>query len=682
MPDRSLDNLPGGGLSSGAGPMPHSAVPMPHSAVPMPHSDVFWLAVTAAPCGIAVCSEDGRILFANHSLGLIFGCSAEELLGSSFDDLVPECRSARSDFGEGSPHQTVPRAVGTKGQLAGCRKDGGCIAVDVCLLPASYESQPAFVAQVVDVTPLQDLKAQLDRDTRFDQALAEIAARFVAAPAERLDETIVDSQRRLAELIGAERSALWQLAGDGDDLVYTHVWSAHPAMELPLPEDLPAQQHFPWVLSELREGRSVSFASTTEIASPIDRKSFDALGAKSHVSVPLLVGGKMVGVLTFATVSAERSWSGSVVDRLQLAASVFAHTLDHQADRQALEAALAELRHLRDQLAHENVHLRREVRSLRGPRVLAAESIAAQQVLAQIEQVAPTPATVLILGETGSGKEVFAEELHALSPRRQKPMVRVNCAAIPTALIESELFGRERGAYTGALSRQLGRFEVADGSTIFLDEVGDLPLEIQVKLLRVLQDHVIERLGSSQRIKVNVRVIAATHRDLEQAVADRTFREDLYYRLNVFPIRVPPLRERVEDIPALVWSFINEFAASFGRNIESLSKHSLQGLQAYSWPGNIRELRNIVERAMICATGPVLVIEPPRPSTVMKRKSLKFEDVEIDHLRSVLESTGWRIRGPGGAADVLGMKPTTLESRMAKLGLVRAHRSAVAADRP
>ena len=191
-------------------------------------------------------------------------------------------------------------------------------------------------------------------------------------------------------------------------------------------------------------------------------------------------------------------------------------------------------------------------------------------MLAQIEQVAPTTATVLMLGETGSGKEVFAEALHDLSPRRQKPMVRVNCAAIPTTLIESELFGRERGAYTGALSRQLGRFEVADGSTIFLDEIGELPLDVQVKLLRVLQERVIERLGSSQQIKVDVRIIAATNRDLEQAVADRTFREDLYYRLNVFPIRVPPLRERVEDIPSLVWAFIDEFSTAFGKDIESI----------------------------------------------------------------------------------------------------------------
>jgi formate hydrogenlyase transcriptional activator len=329
------------------------------------------------------------------------------------------------------------------------------------------------------------------------------------------------------------------------------------------------------------------------------------------------------------------------------------------------------VRALRSEAEVERMELRRDVRAVRGTRLLAIDSPAAQQVLAQVQQVAPTTATVLMLGETGSGKEVFAEALHELSPRRHKTMIRVNCAAIPTSLIESEMFGRERGAYTGALSRQIGRFEAADGSTLFLDEVGELPLDVQVKLLRVLQDRVIERLGSSQPIKVNVRVIAATNRDLEQAVADKTFREDLYYRLNVFPLRMPPLRERIEDIPALVWSFIDDFGTAFGKRIESVSKGSLLALQAYAWPGNVRELRNVVERAMITATGPRLVIEPPRAAPLVRRRSLKLADCEMEHLRSVLASTNWRIRGRGGAAELLGMKPTTLESRMDKLGILR-----------
>src|SRR3954469_17121010 len=235
-----------------------------------------------------------------------------------------------------------------------------------------------------------------------------------------------------------------------------------------------------------------------------------------------------------------------------------------------------------------------------------------ERVLAQIRQVAPTPATVLLLGETGTGKELLARAIHDLSPRRHRRIIGVSCAAIPTALIESELFGREKGAYTDAVSRQIGRFEAAHQSTLFLDEIGDLSIAAQVKLLRVLQERVIERLGSAQPVKVDVRIIAATNCNLEDAVRDKTFREDLYYRLNVFPVVVPPLRERVEDIPLLAWTFVDEFAESFGKTIESISAESVRDLQRYLWPGNVRELRNVIERAVILATGPELVVAAPR----------------------------------------------------------------------
>ena len=260
-------------------------------------------------------------------------------------------------------------------------------------------------------------------------------------------------------------------------------------------------------------------------------------------------------------------------------------------------------------------------------------------------------------------------------------MIRVSCAAIPSALIESELFGRERGAFTGALSRQIGRFEAANGSTIFLDEIGDLPLEIQVKLLRVLQERTVERLGGNQSMKVDVRVIAATNRNLEQAAANNTFREDLFYRLNVFPITIPPLRERIEDIQSLVWTFIDEFSRAFGKRIDSISKESLGALQRYPWPGNVRELRNVIEREMIVATGPTLIVAPPRPvSTQRRAASSKLVDIEVEHITSVLESCRWRVRGAGGAADRLGVKPTTLESRMARLGISRQQHRSLAPD--
>jgi transcriptional regulator with GAF, ATPase, and Fis domain len=278
---------------------------------------------------------------------------------------------------------------------------------------------------------------------------------------------------------------------------------------------------------------------------------------------------------------------------------------------------------------------------------------------------------VLLLGETGAGKEVFAQAIHDLSPRHQRQMVKISCAAIPSALIESELFGRERGAYTGALSRQIGRFEVANQSTLFLDEIGELQPEVQVKLLRVLQDRVIERLGSNQPIRVDVRIIAATNRDLEKAVHEGRFREDLFYRLNVFPIVVPPLRERIEDIPGLVWAFVDEFITLFGKSIETVSKDSMRDLQRYAWPGNVRELRNVVERAVILAAGPHLAIAVPTPSLRLPKEAMTLAALEVEHIRRVLEGTGWRVRGPGGAADRLGLKPTTLESRMARLGIAR-----------
>jgi transcriptional regulator with GAF, ATPase, and Fis domain len=302
-------------------------------------------------------------------------------------------------------------------------------------------------------------------------------------------------------------------------------------------------------------------------------------------------------------------------------AGVVSQALARKGSQAALDEALQEIRHLNDRLADgrerghdDGIEMRRDVKILRSSRPVVSESSTIKRALAQVEQVAPTPATVLLLGETGAGKEVFAQAIHDLSPRHHRHMVRVSCAAIPPALIESELFGRERGAYTGALSRQIGRFEAANQSTLFLDEIGDLPLEVQVKLLRVLQERVIERLGSTQQLKVDVRIIAATNHNLEQAVTDGTFREDLFYRLNVFPIVVPALRERVEDIPGLVWAFIDEFSRLFGKSIESVSKDSLRELQGYSWPGNVRELRNAVERAVVLGEGDLIRVADLPPS--------------------------------------------------------------------
>jgi transcriptional regulator with GAF, ATPase, and Fis domain len=353
---------------------------------------------------------------------------------------------------------------------------------------------------------------------------------------------------------------------------------------------------------------------------------------------------------------------------------------------EALRTAHEELTQLRERLERENVYLRKQVSQSRGLDVVSGRSAAIRRALDLAEQVAPTSSTVLLVGETGTGKERFAEYIHRQSSRRGHHMVRVNCSAIPAALIENELFGREKGAYTGALARQIGRFELANGSTLFLDEIGDLPLEVQVKLLRVLQERTIERLGSPTPLTVDVRIIAATNRDLAGAVRAGTFRSDLFYRLNVFPIVVPPLRERRDDIPMLVDALVEELGTAMRKRFASVDRSSLEALARYSWPGNVRELRNVLERAMILCRGSALMVETPisggssdPPAAQMPSPPVAVPGAapgglrawERDEILRVLRDTGWRIRGPHGAAAVLDLKPTTLEKRMARLGIKR-----------
>jgi formate hydrogenlyase transcriptional activator len=528
------------------------------------------------------------------------------------------------------------------------------------------------IASVVDVREWQRLeKEPLDeRLGWFERLLADLSATFIDVASDQINGVIQDALRRIGEALNLDRSTLW-IAEDGN-LFSSHDWTRPGFPAAPGP--ISARELLPWSLEKTNAGELVQFSSVDEVPNELDRASYRRLGMKSTVAVPLRVGGRSLGVVAFAAVHAERSWPPATVRRLQLIASTFAGGLARRQADESLRAALAQVSQLKGDLQAENVSLRKEVQERIGPGTGIGDSPAMRRVKEQVQRVAATDSTVLFLGETGSGKEMAATQLHELSSRRGHPMVRVNCAAIPATLIESELFGREKGAYTGALARQIGRFEMADHSTIFLDEIGDLPLEVQVKLLRVLEEKQIERLGSPKPIRIDTRIIAATHRDLEQRIAEGTFREDLYYRLCVFPIRVPPLREHVEDIPRLVWQFVEEFSAAFGKRIESIGKDDMAALQRYSWPGNIRELRNVVERAMIVGTGPRLTVALPEASAASARRSPKLVDVEREHIRQVLEGTGWRIRGLGGAAERLGLLPTTLETRLAKLGLERPRR--------
>ncbi len=333
-----------------------------------------------------------------------------------------------------------------------------------------------------------------------------------------------------------------------------------------------------------------------------------------------------------------------------------------------LKRAQAEL----GKLQLENLYLQEEIKSEYNFETIVGASKAIKKVFQEIEKVAATDSTVLILGETGTGKELVARAIHNLSKRKKSALIKVNCAALPSGLIESELFGHEKGAFTGALARKIGRFELANGGTIFLDEIGDLPLELQAKLLRVLQEGEFERVGGAQTIKVDVRVIAATNRNLEKALQQETFRSDLYYRLNVYPIRLPSLRDRKEDIPLLVKYFAAKYGAKMGKKIATVSQKALRDLQAYPWPGNIRELENVIERAVILTSGSQLELGdwlPPRQTGASGSRVPTLEELEREHIIKVLELTGRQVGGEKGAAKLLGMKRTTLISKMKKLGI-------------
>ena len=512
----------------------------------------------------------------------------------------------------------------------------------------------------------------LNERLTFERLLADLSARFANVPADAVESEIERGLRELIAFLNYDRSTFFEFAADGTMITLCSV--AIPGVEL-VPVGTDFGRELPWYAGELRAGRVVLMPSLPDDLPAGVAAEFEyvrRIGLRSNLSIPLSVRGRVIGAITFGSFRAALAWPQDLIARLKLVGEVFVQAIARKRADTELAAAMAEIKRLKERLEEENAYLRDAMHESL-PSGLASHSPVFKRVLDEVAQVARTPSTVLLQGETGSGKEVIARAIHELSGRRE-PMVKVNCAALPANLIEAELFGREKGAYTGALARQMGRFELADGATIFLDEVGELPLELQPKLLRVLQDGEFERVGGTRTIKVDARVIAATNRDLAHAVGDGTFRKDLFYRLNVFPIEVPPLRERREDIPMLAWAFVREFSEAIGKPIAAIDADSMSALQAYSWPGNVRELRNVIERAMILARGSTLKVSLGTPSIrapAPKRPAAIRDAAEHAHLLQVLERCGWRIRGPKGAAAALEMKPTTLESRMKKLGLER-----------
>jgi formate hydrogenlyase transcriptional activator len=508
----------------------------------------------------------------------------------------------------------------------------------------------------------------------FERLVIGISTRFINASPDTVDTEITAALRLLVEFLRVDRSTLFQWSADGRDLVNTHHWVVEGCPPLP---PIVAADALPHSFRMVLEGHPFSFSSLDDLPPEaiVDRAFFEKHGPRSNLSFPLMAGGSVVGGLAFGTLRHEREWPDVLKERLAIVADIFANALARKKSDLDLQRAYEEVTQLKERLELDNQYLRHELAPDVADDEIVAQSAAMKTVLREVRRVAATESTVLLYGETGTGKELLAEALHHHSKRRDRLLVRVNCAALPGPLIESELFGREKGAYTGALSREAGRFGVADGGTLFLDEISELPLESQAKLLRVLESGTFERLGSSRTEKVNVRLVAASNRDLAEAVREQRFRQDLFFRLQVFPIHIPPLRERREDIPPLVWAFTKAFGQQLGKIIENVPRRSMEALQSYSWPGNVRELRNVIERSMILTDGPTLHVTLPDPVAAgpALESALTLEDVERRHILGVLGQTGWRISGNSGAARILAVKPTTLEYRMKKLGITRNH---------
>jgi len=512
-----------------------------------------------------------------------------------------------------------------------------------------------------------------DRLPQFEQLLADVASRLAGLRGNEMDTAIRDALRGLCLLLGAERSTLIEFSDDGRRFETSHWWAA---------EGIPATgaidaERVPWYVARLRAGDTIAIERLPDdlpSGTEGERALTASYGMKSNLTVPIIVGGRPVCALATGSFSEYRRWPEPIVQRVRLFGQVLAAAVHRRRQEYALETHRVEIERLNRQLRRENQYLREEIRTDRHAGEIVSVSPAMQRALTAVDQVAPLTSNVLLLGETGTGKELLARAIHERSRRRQHPLVKVNCAALPSGLVESELFGHEKGAFTGAGTSRAGRFEVADRGTLFLDEVGDLPLDAQAKLLRVLQEGEFERLGSSRTRKVDVRLIAATHRNLEAEAQAGRFRDDLYYRLSVFPIQIPPLRERRDDIEPLVWFFIHRRQKEMERRIETIPPESLDGLRRYDWPGNVRELENVVERAMILSSGETLQLEgafqpaaPPVPAPAGR----DLDAVQRAHIEAVLAECDWKINGPGNAAERLALHPNTLRFRMKKLGITR-----------
>jgi formate hydrogenlyase transcriptional activator len=617
-----------------------------------------------------------------------------DLLGYSRDELLSLPKAAL--HGTETPELSAfCRSVFENGRgwtdkLTFLTKAGEALSAEVSSSVIDLDGKACVIALVRDITRrkraeaalqrhFEDLERlvtertdQLRRSEEHQRVLLEINNAIIAnLERESLFDAIAQA---VWKVLPFDRAAIYLYDSLRDTLKLYALGGTHPLNEIiPVGGEIPRQgTRVGWVFDQRKP--LVGGDMSKELTWPSDQKVVTSLveaGIRSYLLAPMITKRGATGTLSLASLKND-CYSEADAELLVEVAKQVALAVENM---QAYE----EIAGLKARLEQEKIYLQEEIKAEHNFGNIVGQSPAIGRVLKTVETVAPTDATVLLLGETGTGKELLARALHDLSPRKDRALVRVNCAALPAGLIESELFGHERGAFTGALVRKIGRFELADGGTIFLDEIGDLPPDLQAKLLRVLQEGEFERVGSTSTLKVDVRVIAATHRDLEKASQGGTFRPDLYYRLSVFPISIPPLRERKEDIPPLVKHFVMKYNGKLGKRIEAIAEKTMNALLDYSWPGNVRELENVIERAVIVSTGSQLELGGwlPKPSVPQTgARILMLDELEREHIIKTLELTGWRVSGERGAAKLLGMKPTTLDARMKKLGIKKKGASA------